>query len=469
MKIAYNLLIIAVGFMPLQAFAAEKPGVSELLDRYAANQDKLRCLIAKTEQTITTQWSNKPSPGFQRWVMELRLDSERKHLGLYIWDDLPTKDTPTPIENAMHYYQLWDGKRYFEHSKPMKASDPSDARVYVSADASKAKYILNICEGLPFLGVRYSDSERIDTVLRQADSILVRDQLQRIGPVACYVIDAKAKSGTYTVWLDPEHGYNIAQADIRVGPNDLYRGRQFKDNLSDSLSIKNVRFDNVDHVWIPMEADLYSTSSRPDGPSAESLIHHKITQITLNPDHDALASFVPVIEKGTEIILHSGLRYTWQDGMKFVVDEWDSSIEYVPEDWSILVSVGNPLPTVEGIKLNLTVEQTKNRAILLCFFDVNQRPSRNCLRQLSTRAQELKAKDVIIVAVQASKVEQEKLNEWVKENNMPLPVGLIAADVEKTRFAWGVRSLPWLILTDRQHVVIAEGFALTQLDEKLGG
>jgi len=44
---------------------------------------------------------------------------------------------------------------------------------------------------------------------------------------------------------------------------------------------------------------------------------------------------------------------------------------------------------------------------------------------------------------------------------------MIQGDVEKTRFTWGVKSLPWLILTDRNHVVAAEGFALAELDDML--
>jgi len=58
---------------------------------------------------------------------------------------------------------------------------------------------------------------------------------------------------------------------------------------------------------------------------------------------------------------------------------------------------------------------------------------------LSKRAQELKAKDIVIVDVQASKVEQAKLKEWIKENNIPFHVGMIQLDEEKTRFAWGVQ------------------------------
>jgi hypothetical protein len=103
---------------------------------------------------------------------------------------------------------------------------------------------------------------------------------------------------------------------------------------------------------------------------------------------------------------------------------------------------------------------------LICCFDMDQRPSRSCILQLAKRAEELKRKEVFVVAIQASKVDEDKLNEWIKKNNISFPMGLIQGDEEKTRFTWGVRSLPWLILTDKKHVVRAEGFALTELDNK---
>jgi internalin A len=47
------------------------------------------------------------------------------------------------------------------------------------------------------------------------------------------------------------------------------------------------------------------------------------------------------------------------------------------------------------------------------------------------------------------------------------PILLCFFDMQQTRFAWGVRSLPWLILTDCNHVVTAEGFGPGELDEKI--
>ena len=79
----------------------------------------------------------------------------------------------------------------------------------------------------------------------------------------------------------------------------------------------------------------------------------------------------------------------------------------------------------------------------------------------------MKEKGITVVAIQIYKVDENTLNEWVKKNNIPFPIGMIEGDAETTRFNWGVRSLPWLILTDRKQIVTAEGFSLSELDKKV--
>ena len=129
--------------------------------------------------------------------------------------------------------------------------------------------------------------------------------------------------------------------------------------------------------------------------------------------------------------------------------------------------VGKPLPEIEDLKIAPSPTDADNRMILVCFWDMQQRPSRHCLRQLSTRAQELKTKDISIVAVQVSMVDEEALEEWMSQNSIAFSVGMIQGDIEKSRIGWGVRSLPWLILTDKEHIVRAEGFALEELSERI--
>jgi protocatechuate 3,4-dioxygenase beta subunit/peroxiredoxin len=151
--------------------------------------------------------------------------------------------------------------------------------------------------------------------------------------------------------------------------------------------------------------------------------------------------------------------------VKIVVSESSSGTRYVPKQPPSLV--GKALPDVKELKLNLSPEDSEDKMLLVCFFDMEQRPSRYCVTQLAKQAERLKQKGVTVVAVQASKTDASALKEWVEKYNLTFPVGTVEGDVEKTKFGWGVRSLPWLILTNRKHVVTAEGFSITELDKKI--
>jgi len=129
--------------------------------------------------------------------------------------------------------------------------------------------------------------------------------------------------------------------------------------------------------------------------------------------------------------------------------------------------LGGALPGFDGVKMDLSANRIKDMAILVCFFDMNQRPSRNAIIQLARREEELKQKGVIVVAIQVSKIAEETLNKWIKDQIISFPVGMVRGDEEEIRFTWGAKSLPWLILTDREHVVRAAGFAISELDQEL--
>jgi hypothetical protein len=55
----------------------------------------------------------------------------------------------------------------------------------------------------------------------------------------------------------------------------------------------------------------------------------------------------------------------------------------------------------------------------------------------------------------------------MKNNKIPFATGMIEGDEEKIRFRWGVKALPWLILTNAEHIVRAEGFEIAELDERI--
>ena len=85
-------------------------------------------------------------------------------------------------------------------------------------------------------------------------------------------------------------------------------------------------------------------------------------------------------------------------------------------------------------------------------------------REMTERLDE---KGVEVVCVQASKVDRSRLDQWLKNNKIPFATGMIDGDEEKVKLNWRVKSLPWLILTDSEHLVTDEGFGIEELEEKM--
>ena len=147
-----------------------------------------------------------------------------------------------------------------------------------------------------------------------------------------------------------------------------------------------------------------------------------------------------------------------------------TEIRKFPEVTQLRLRVGKPLPSFENISLKFSSESAEGKNILLCFWDMEQRPSRRCIKKLAKMSDDLAKKGVVVISVHTSTVESQKLKRWMKESKIGFAKGQVPADaVQKTLAAWGVRSLPWLILTDQKHVVQAEGFPLAELQDKLKG
>jgi hypothetical protein len=152
--------------------------------------------------------------------------------------------------------------------------------------------------------------------------------------------------------------------------------------------------------------------------------------------------------------------------IKIVIGQSASTMRYQPKRPPSLVS--QPLPELKDVGVDLPPADSDGKMVLVCFFDMEQRPSRHCVTQLAKQAERLKEKGVTVIAVQASRIDENALDEWAKESKVPFSVGMIRGDAEKARFTWGVRSLPWLILTNNSHVIISQGLSPGDLDKQLG-
>jgi len=127
---------------------------------------------------------------------------------------------------------------------------------------------------------------------------------------------------------------------------------------------------------------------------------------------------------------------------------------------------GRALPDLAGVNLAGDAAPTR-QALLLCLFDAGQRSSRHIVQQLNEQAAALRGQGVAVLGVQAAVTSDEIVNDWKSASPVSIPLGRVTEKTEKSKWALDVPALPWLILTDADHRVISEGFALEELDAEM--
>jgi hypothetical protein len=127
---------------------------------------------------------------------------------------------------------------------------------------------------------------------------------------------------------------------------------------------------------------------------------------------------------------------------------------------------GGPLPDLATVNLAGDTAPA-GKPVLLCLFDASQRPSRHIVHQFGEQAAALRQQGVTMLGVQAAVISDETFNEWKTASPVSFPVGRVTEKSDKTKWASAVPALPWLILTDAQGRVVAEGFALDELDAQI--
>jgi hypothetical protein len=458
---------------------ADIPKVEQLVDLYQATSRKSlfqrdKWIIEVSEQ-INTMEGDMPKIVTRSYTRKYtvyrdgdRIDSRSQRTG-FISKNSNRKETRS------YQYLLLDGRVY----DCQRRSDAKDQPRMVIASKNLTRRVIN-CAGsdaLSLAGYMQGDLKPLAEILAEDSTVLhALPPIQMVNGFPTYVIEAATPYGHYTVWMDPNCGYSPRRVSVERGPKDLYDGRPVstprplpppghtrkplpaRERVRFVLEISKIK--EIDGGFIATQGSTTLSTDFSDRSNEEIHGVCEFTLIDLNPDFKKIPdAFVLGVPDGTQVlnIDDPKSKFKWQDG------------KMVPLIAQPVPLLDKPLPELKELRIDLSPIDTNNKMILVCFFNMDQRPSRNCLLQLSTKAKELEAKDVAVIAVQASKVDDSVLKEWVEKNKIPFPIGMIQGDEEKIRFTWGVRSLPWLILTDTKHTVAAKGFGLNELEEKLAG
>jgi hypothetical protein len=476
------------------------PTATELLDKYAQAQDKIKSIIVKGQ--YSSEWFHAKGGakygGKTRRAFEFRSDGRRRYFHSAKWGYINPRLPNVARPDARHLIQLYDGKSYIKYSlTDVDQMDLADDGTHTWGNS-------------PLMGCLFGTHERVDSILRGSGRISVRDSLERVGRSQCYVIDAVTERGRYTLWIDPEHGYNIARAELSGGKGDMIYDIKCTEADSFYSSIQDVRFRKVNDLWVPVQARVeFGHDLKPPFGRMNTNQRIKRTDVVLNPEHQALRSFYPdEIPSGAEIerISFSGdipdqedfvnYVFRWKPGAKLVVNRQGRLVSNNPnKDLLPIVTVLTGFDElVEDYAVELdpleTVFKTEGKMILQCFWDINQKQSQQGLLALRDRQEALAQKGLSVIAVEGSGAQTDKVHSWARKNKLTFPAGafhacykkfsskrddlddtdkktVLASLVTELHMAWRIEKLPWLILADRNHVVTAEGFSLEELDEKI--
>ena len=463
-----HIITILICLNIVQLAVAKNPTAFELLDKYAETQDQFqsfRVKISTVHRGVSKElMARQPWKGRYSTECDARFDKSRASVHVRSWGKINRTDY---YKKDKPYYtsELWDGENHFQYTEareePVLLSIGEAKVADMREGVIKQKY-----SGKFFMGYFYPFSGRVDKLLRKAGNLSVRRTTEKVGRSPCYVIDGVYEKDKYTIWIDPQHGYNIAKAVVER-PRSNVQGQQ-----SFRVELKNVRFRKIDDKWVPVSANLESRFDYQKGQYSNSSYHIKVTEMVFDPDHDALRSFVPDdIKDRTWIPFFVDSQspyypqYFWSKEPKVVADRKRRLLRYKPD--GSMFPVIKTLPKFDVFDLKLNPDETKEKMILLCFFDIKQAPQQDAFN-LAEMASKLAEKNVLVILVEATGSEKKQIDNWAKQHSIKVPVGRLHKEIlKRIHKAWAIESLPRLVLTDRNHVIVAEGFALEELEAKI--
>jgi hypothetical protein len=436
--------------------AFEPKDVNDLLKLSLASYESLPPYAMHVETELTFTEPNRLVDG-ETYVAEKRYDNGRLDVD-YLRYEIRGDEKKLVYDKR----GIWTGQQ-FQWRQQYIGDLAQDQQIIAACsfvDAEAKSLLVSPYSGSFISGFLAGDTEHVCKILKQSGVAKLHDKTEAIDDNTCYIVEGKTQSENYKIWIDPNNGFNVRKAVVNKKYNNQpinTENSRKKFLMGLEVIISDVEIEKVGEHYIPISAKLNRSYKYSDGTTQTDSLTSKRSKIQLNPNFEEMGAFVmDGIPEGTRVINidKPGFIFIWHDG------------KVTPINIQPLPLTGKQLPELKELETESSPDMI-DKIVLVCFFDYEQRPSRNCIIQLSKSAQELQTKDIVIFAVQASKVEKVKLDEWIKESNISLPVGMIVSDEEKTRINWGIKSLPWLILTDENHIVTAEGFSINEVGEKL--
>jgi len=302
--------------------AVDSPDVKDVLHRFTEARKNFTSFIVESEAKNTFNSPQHNRSGEKYTKAEHRFDGTRSSELVFWWGNVDIYSTNVSKDQAHYSSGLWDGENRYWYTRT-SPSDPGLVTISRKKDPGGVpKEWTDIIKGKnivgEMMGYHWGDNgKRVDELLlNNAEHLELRQE--KLRGVDCYVIDAIVKGkGKYKIWIDPIHDYHIAKIHVWRKEGDYVHTRMAKKNQSTNEMFEILRFQKIGASWFPLEYKMKRTIIDNGRLSKENKITN-ITNIVLNPDHDALKSFIPDDIPNEATVKFTALppskEFIWQDG-----------------------------------------------------------------------------------------------------------------------------------------------------------
>ncbi len=271
--------VCMVALAMLHNAAASTPSADRLLDRFAVNADLYQesfVTHVETDRVILSPAAGQDEPQKRREHTQVVFwwDGQRMREQRYTWGDFAMGT----IDRAHARYE----SHLFEVDKSVSYFRSGDASeegfvTYYAGSTPKGSVFDRVTSGAGswswgyFVDGAGSRADRIDRFLRACQNVRVRPKVESIDGVSCYVLEAETSNGRYTLWMDPNRGYNCAK---------LHFEGQGVDMIGLNTAIK--RFGAA---WVPVKAAWEVRIARPPDFSMSYRHEIRIEKLEIDPNY----------------------------------------------------------------------------------------------------------------------------------------------------------------------------------------
>ncbi|MHC4168280.1 MAG: TlpA family protein disulfide reductase, partial [Planctomycetota bacterium] len=386
---------------------------AKTLLRKAAATFTQRPPLSYHSEAVTTYPDRMGQPGKVtklRYISIFRQDGERIDLTRSVLRTIDGEEKPFKISR-----QMWDGTLFLLRSKSVKMEKHN---AYSTRDKSISNITRQVELKDSFVDGIFPGSagKHYSSAMLEADHLVLRQKMEEVNGHQCYVVESRGKHGHWTVWIDPEAGYNLRKATIHVGERDSSQEKLSPDAIviptkSFDFVAQNIEVKSIDGVWLPVAGTVEQRTVYGDDKVSRWQRVASRGNIIWNPDFDKMGAFEMDLPEGNRIRNHDvpDKQFVWFDGKPQSLEQIDAKLEY---------REAPPLIVEKWHNGNFWQLDLKGKVVLLDFWGVWCRP---CVAQIPFVKglwERYSNQGLVVIGIRTS-LQKEALEDFISKKDMP--------------------------------------------------